>query len=116
MTIKTEGTHTAEFLLSEGAGKISREVVTLAATATALPAGTVLAVVTASGHYAPYDGEDTTTGIGTAVGILYSAVRASDTTQPGVAVVRLAEASAALLAGLDTAGAADLKARNIIVR
>ncbi|MDU0792209.1 head decoration protein, partial [Pseudomonas aeruginosa] len=55
MMTKTEGFHAGEFLLSEGAGSISREQVTLAATAKALPAGQVLGIVTASGQYAPYD-------------------------------------------------------------
>lgn len=39
----TEKNYAAEFLLSEGNGEISREHITLAATAVALPAGTVLA-------------------------------------------------------------------------
>jgi LAS superfamily LD-carboxypeptidase LdcB len=39
MTVFTEGKHTAEFLLSEGNGSISREQVTIAAAAAALPAG-----------------------------------------------------------------------------
>ncbi len=50
---KTEGFHAGEFLLSEGAGSISREQVTLAATAKALPAGQVLGIVTASANTRP---------------------------------------------------------------
>lgn len=41
--ILTEKNHTAEFLLSEGCGQIAREQITLAITADALVAGTVLA-------------------------------------------------------------------------
>lgn len=45
MTIKTEGNHTAEFLLSEGEASISREVVTIISGQN-LVAGTVLGAIT----------------------------------------------------------------------
>ena len=51
MNIQTEAVHTAEFLLSEGNREISREAITVAA-GDALPAGQVLGIQTASGHYA----------------------------------------------------------------
>lgn len=41
-TVYTEGKHTGEFIVSEGNGSISRENVTIAASAAALVAGTVL--------------------------------------------------------------------------
>lgn len=58
MTIKKEPIHAGEFLLSEGAGNISRE------TSTSPPAphwaGQILGRVTASGEFVPYspDAED----------------------------------------------------------
>lgn len=42
-------------VLSEDPGRRSREQITLAATAVALPSGTALGKVTATGHYAPYN-------------------------------------------------------------
>lgn len=114
MSIKTEQNHAAEFLVSEGPGQISREAVTVSA-GTALSAGQLLGIVTATGEYAPYN-NSATNGTEIAVGILYAPLPASASPRAGVAVVRIAEVSAARLSGLDTAGTADLKARNIIVR
>lgn len=114
MSIKTEANHTAEFLLSEGRGAISREAITVAA-GDALPSGQVLGIETASGEYAPYDGA-AVDGTEVAVGILYAPLPASTNARAAVGIVRLAEVSAERLTGLDTAGAADLKSRNIIVR
>lgn len=114
MTIKKESNHAAEFLLSEGDGQISREAVTVPAGA-ALSAGQVLGIVTATGEYAAYSNA-ATNGTEIAVGILYAPLPASEAIRSGVAIVRLAEISAARLTGLDSAGIADLKTRNIIVR
>jgi hypothetical protein len=118
MTIKTEGIHTAEFLLSEGNGSISREAVTFVAGAV-LPPGQVLGVVTASGKYAPYNPDDTgdsATGTAVAVGVLYAGLDESASDRTGVAIVRLAEVAAARLTGLTLAAIVDLKTRNILVR
>ena len=52
MTIKKEPMHAGEFLLSEGAGNISREAINVAA-GPALYPGQVLGLVTASGEFAP---------------------------------------------------------------
>ena len=52
MTIKHEPIHAGEFLLSEGAGNISREAINVAA-GPALNPGQVLGLVTASGEFAP---------------------------------------------------------------
>lgn len=113
--IKTEGFHAGEFLLSEGAGSISREQVTLAATDVALPAGQVLGIVTASGEYAPYDNA-ATDGSEVAAAILYAPKPASTGPQAATVVARLAEVIDVALTGLDSAARADLKARNIIIR
>lgn len=51
MTPFVEGNHTAEYLLSEGNGSISREEVTVAAAAGAMVSGTVVGKITASGKY-----------------------------------------------------------------
>jgi hypothetical protein len=118
MPIVTEGLHTAEFLLSEGSGYISREKITVVA-GNALPPGQLLGIVAASGKYAPYNPADTgegSTGTAVAVGILYAALEKSSTDRSGVAIVRLAEVTGARLTGLDSAASADLKTRNILVR
>lgn len=114
MTIKHEANHTAEFLISEGNGQISRAAITVSA-GDALPAGQVLGIETATGKYAAYSNA-ANDGTEVAVGVLYAPLPASADDRAGVAIVRLAEVSAARLTGLDTAGTADLKARNIIVR
>ncbi|EPG4773439.1 head decoration protein [Pseudomonas aeruginosa] len=115
MMTKTEGFHAGEFLLSEGAGSISREQVTLAATAKALPAGQVLGIVTASGQYAPYD-DAATDGTEVAVAILYASKPASPDPQAVTVIARLAEVIDVALTGLNDAARGDLKARNLIVR
>ncbi|PJI50797.1 MAG: head decoration protein [Pseudomonas sp.] len=112
---KTEGFHAGEFLLSEGAGAISREQVTLAATTVNLPAGQLLGIVTASGEYAPYDNA-ATNGTEIVAGILYAPKPISTEPQAATIVARLAEVVDVALSGLDAAARADLKARNIIVR
>lgn len=53
MTAITEGARDLAFLLSEGNGYQSREVVTIASGAGVLVAGTVLGKITASGKYWP---------------------------------------------------------------
>ncbi len=113
-TIQQEPVHAGEFLLSEGAGKISREAINVAA-GPALVAGQLLGLVTASGEFAPYnpDAED---GSETAVCILYAPLGESDTVRRGRAVVRLAEVSEALLTGLDTDAEKALAAHFIILR
>lgn len=115
MSIIREGAHTAEFIISEGQGQISREKITIAAGA-ALAAGTVLGIVTASGRYAPYV-NSASNGTEVAVGILYGNVQASATDpRDGVAIVRLAEVAKSMLTGLDAPGTVDLAARFIIPR
>lgn len=56
MSSKTEGQHTAEFLVSEAAGTRSRDKVTVTVPAdTTFQAGSVLGKITSSGKYALYD-------------------------------------------------------------
>jgi hypothetical protein len=114
MTIKKEPIHAGEFLLSEGAGTISRESINVAA-GPALYAGQVLGLVTATSEFAPYApaAED---GTQAAVAILFGPLGESDVVRRGRAVVRLAEVSEAHLTGLDADAEKDLAAHFLIVR
>jgi hypothetical protein len=114
MTIKKEPIHAGEFLLSEGAGNISRETINVAA-GPALYPGQVLGLVTATSEFAPYApaAED---GTQAAVAILFGPLGESDVVRRGRAVVRLAEVSEAHLTGLDVDAEKDLAAHFLIVR
>lgn len=121
----TEGKYTAEFLISEGPGTISREnaVVTVGAGAKLVP-GSVLALV--GTKYVEYDNAGTD-GSQTAVAVLYAEADNSDGDAPAdfdrAIIARLAEVREADLvwftgaaAGDKTAGLADLLAVNIVAR
>ncbi|WP_375592187.1 head decoration protein [Chitiniphilus eburneus] len=112
--IKTEGIHAGEFLLSEGAGQISRDDIVLAA-GVFLPAGQVLGLVTATKRYAPYD-NGASDGSEVAAAILHAPLPESANPRRAAAITRLAEVSGALLTGLDAPARADLAARFLIVR
>ena len=114
MTIKKEPIHAGEFLLSEGAGNISRESINVGA-GPALDPGQILGLVTATGEFAPYSptAED---GSETAVAILFGPLGESDVVRRGRAVVRLAEISEAHLTGLDLDAEKALAAHFLIVR
>jgi hypothetical protein len=111
--IKTQGTFTREFLLSEGPGRISREQIVVAK-GDALPAGQLLGT-TGTGEYAPYS-NTATDGSEVATAILYGPLAASDAPRPAVGIVRLAEVTALRLTGLDAAARQDLAAHHVIVR
>jgi hypothetical protein len=116
-----EGRYAGEFLVSEGNGRISREVITVLS-GEILVAAAVLGKVAASGKYkvlnpAAVDGSEV------AAGILYEAVDASAADAEGVAVVRLAEVNAAELvwpagisAGEQTTALGELATLSIIAR
>ncbi|MGV8860177.1 MAG: head decoration protein [Pseudomonas sp.] len=114
MNIRQEPIHAGEFLLSEGAGKISREAIDVAA-GPALNAGQILGLITATGDFAPYNptAED---GSENAVAILFGPLGESDVVRRGRAVVRLAEVSEVHLTGLDLAAEKDLATHFVIVR
>ncbi len=114
MTIKREPMHAGEFLLSEGAGNISREAINVAA-GPALEPGQILGLVAATGEFAPYSptAED---GSEKAVAILYGPLGQSDIVRRGRAVVRLAEISEAHLTGLDLDAEKALATHFLIVR
>lgn len=112
--MKTESMHAGEFLLSEGAGNISREAINVAAGA-ALEPGQILGLITATSEFAPYKptAED---GTENAIAILYGPLGESDVSRRGRAVVRLAEVSEAHLTGLDPAAEKALASHFVIVR
>ena len=112
--MKIESMHAGEFLLSEGAGNISREAINVAA-GPALEPGQILGLVTASSEFAPYQptAED---GTENAVAILYGPLGESDVARRGRAIVRLAEVSEAHLTGLDPAAEKALATHFVIVR
>ena len=111
----TEGKHTAEFLLSEGNGSISREQVVISSTAAAMVPGTVVGKITATGEYVAYSNA-ANDGSEVATGVLYAGVADSAADQRAVIIARHAEVIASELTGLDTAGKADLLALGIICR
>ncbi len=115
MPTLTEGRHTAEFLLSEANGYQSREVVTLAAAAAALSAGTVLGKITASGKYAAYSNA-AGDGTQTAVGVLYANAPDSAADQEVVMIARNAEVKGTSLTGSDAPAVVELAAVGILVR
>ncbi|BAO62928.1 MULTISPECIES: head decoration protein [Pseudomonas] len=114
MTVQREPMHAGEFLLSEGAGNISREAINVVA-GPALEPGQILGLVTATGQFAPYNptAED---GSENAQAILYGPLGESDVVRRGRAVVRLAEVSEACLTGLDLAAEKALASHFVIVR
>ena len=115
MTTLTEAVRPGEFIIAEANGTISREVVTIAAAAGAMVAGTVLAKLTSGGKYVEYDdvGSD---GTETAAAILYAACPDSASDQLAVVIVRHAEVEESLLTGINAGGKADLAAADIIFR
>ena len=110
-----EGKYTAEFLLSEGNGSISREVGVMAANVAAINPGTVLGKVTANGRLVPYSNA-AVDGSQTAIGILYAKAPISATTQEVTYLARSAEVTGLELTGIDAAAVIELEARGIVVR
>ncbi len=111
----TQGKNTAEFMLSEGNGSISREQVVISSAAGALVPGTVLGKITVGGEYVAYS-NGASDGSEVAAGILYAKAPDSAADQKAVAIVRHAEVIASELTGLDTAARADLLALGIVCR
>jgi len=107
-----EGRYAGEFVVSEGNGRISREIITVLSGET-LTAAAVLGKVTASGKYKVVD-PAAVDGSEVAAGILYDAVDASAADAEGVAIVRLAEVNAAEAAlEVTRAKLEDLKAKGV---
>nr|DAP68844.1 MAG TPA: head decoration protein D [Caudoviricetes sp.] len=105
-----EGTHTGEFLISEGNGQISRERVTIVAGPALVP-GQLLASA-GGGKYKPYVNK----AGGDAVAVLYGGLPQSDADRDGAGIVRDAEVLTALLVGIDVDAGTALAAKGIILR
>lgn len=125
MATFNEPARALEFLISEANGSRSRDQVTLTASQGDLAPGTVLARVTATTHYVPYDDDANagTPGAGVALAVLCYAAPNSASTQPVTVISRDAEVDGSLLvweASNDSTeianGRADLAAVGIIVR
>lgn len=122
MTTYNEPIRPLEFLISEANGHLSREQVTLLAAQGDLLAGTVMAKVTATGKYIPYDDDlnGTTAGAGIAAGILCYPAANNAADQIVTIIARQAEVRLAMLqweasndAGEKTAGLVELNALGI---
>lgn len=116
MNPKIEGVHSAEFLLSEGNGQYSREVVTISSGAGVVKAGTLL-----NSSNAPVNGDSVL--YSAAAKVVLGAVDATDADADAAAIVRAAEVHGDLLAWPTgatvenkTAAATALAAQGIIVR
>ena len=121
MAVLHEGKHTGEFLVSEGNGAISREVVTIAE-GQDLGVGAVLGQLTSGGKYTAL-ATTGTDGNEVAAAVLFDDVDATDGDKPGVVVARLAEVRASdlvwpsgITAGAKESAVAALAAKHIIVR
>lgn len=99
MDIKHEGARNLAFVLHEGNGTISREVVTIASGAGKLEAGTVVGRITASGKYWPSPNAEVEDyeGAETARAILAYGCDASDADQEAVVIARHAEVKEPML-------------------
>lgn len=122
--VLTEGMHTAEFLITEQPGRLSRTNVTVTVPAsTTLRSGYVLGKITASGKYVPYD-DASSDGREAAAGVLYNELVNEEVTaqdMDGVVIDFGAEVRSADLVWLDedndaTTGLADLLGRFIKAR
>ena len=121
MPVLNEGRYAGEFLVSEGNGRISREIITGLSGGT-LEAAAVLGKVPASGKYKALD-PAAVDGSEAAAGVLYDAVDAAAADAEGVAIIRLAEVNAAELVwpagitgGEQTTALGELAALTIIAR
>ena len=115
MTILSSTPRLAEFVLSEASGQRSRENIVVTQAGIAIPSGTVISKLTASGKYVPYDNVGTD-GSEVATGILYNHLPAATGDMKAVGFVRDCEVNRKALTGLDTTGEADLEARGVLVR
>lgn len=125
MATYNEPAHPLDFLVSEANGHLSREQVTLTAAQGDLVPGTVMAKVTGTGNYIPYDDDLNagTPGAGIAAGILCYPAPNNAATQLVTIIARQAEVQDALLvweASNDSteinAGKAELIALGIVPR
>lgn len=126
MDSQTEKPRNLGFVLSEAEFGRSRDQITIASGQGVLSAGTVLGIVTASGHYAASPNAETVgvEGAETAKAVLAYAVDATSAAVPGVAITRASQVKSAELlheasvndATKTAAKATQLAAAGIIVR
>lgn len=117
MTVLTQGINPLEFLISEATGQRARDSATVTvAGSTALPSGTVLGRITATGKLVAYNDAGTDDGRRTAVAILGTALPGTNGDYKAQVFTRDCEVWASMLTGLDANGRADLAAVGIIVR
>lgn len=131
MVMFQEHRHKAEFLISEGNGKISREEI-IVVSGTALPAGQLLQLDDATGNYLVYGGGSTrsdasegskegkpkaTTRAGGEkhLAILWDALPASDEDRDAVGCIRMAEVVGELITGIDPAAIDILELHQMII-
>lgn len=104
------------FVLSEASNQRSRDNVVVTAAGTAIPSGTVLGKVTATGKFVPYS-NSASNGSEVAAGILYQSVPEGITGDVKAVIFNAdCEVNRKELTGLDAAGEADLRALGIKVR
>lgn len=123
MPTRTDGRHTAEYILSESNGNRSRDNAKLASGAGKVSASTILGKITASGKYVPHN-PAANDGSQTAVAVLYANTDATAADASCVVTARDSEVKGAELiynAATDTqpekdAVHASLAANGIIVR
>lgn len=115
MAALTEARRSAEFVLSEGNGGISRDAVTIVSGAGKLAAGTVLGKITASGKYEPATAAaaDPATGSETAVAVLLYPADATSADVNAAGITRFAEVNVNLLAYDDTVDDATKRAAKV---
>lgn len=99
METKIEGPRNLAFVLSEGNGKISREVVTIKSGAGKLEPGTVLGALTTGGKYIPSPNAEVegSEGAETASAVLAYGVDATSADQEAVVIRRHAEVKEPML-------------------
>lgn len=115
MATLVEPKHTAEFLLTEGPGYISRENIVIDSTAGAMVPGTLVGKM-ANGRYKAYANANSAGDADSVAGILYAAVPDAAVNQKAVMISHVAEVQETMLTGLDSAGRADLAALGVILR
>lgn len=119
MTILTQGIQVGEWLLSEAKGQRSRDTATVTiAGSVALPSGTVLGRITASGKLIKYV-NTASDGSQAAVGVLLTPLAGVNGDYEAAVINTDAEIIGAMLnggAGVDAPGLADLLALGIKVR
>jgi hypothetical protein len=118
MPTLTQGFQTGEFLLGEHEDISFDQVTVTIAGGVALPSGTVLGRITATGKYVAHN-TSLSNGAQVAAAVLYTPLPGVNGDAQAAAVTRLAEVIRSVLnggTGVLDAAATELAARNIIVR